>query len=262
MIRNIVLLCFVSIAVVSGEERIAGGAVTTITDYPFATALLTNRAGADFVQACGGSIITATAILSAASCFYTGNVQNSAAQWRARVGSTYRNSGGTIYIINRFTVHASFSPTTFVNDIAVLRTTWTMSYNANVQPARIAGTAYSIGNNQNVNAIGWGAISNQVSASDQLRHVEVFTIAQATCTNRYAGTATTINDNMICAGFLDVGIRGQCAGDVGGPLLDPSGVVIGVFSRTTGCADDWYPDVNTRVSSFTNWIVNAAVASS
>ncbi|XP_026735622.1 trypsin, alkaline A-like [Trichoplusia ni] len=262
MIRNIFLLCLVSISCALGEQKIAGGALTTISQYPFAAALLTNRAGGDYVQACGGTIITQSAILSAASCFYTGTVQNSAAAWRARVGSSYRNSQGTIYIINRFTIHEGFSPTTLVNDIAVLRTTWTITYSANVQPARIAGAAYNTGNNQEVWAIGWGAISNQVSASDQLRHVQVWTILQQTCVNRYAQTTTTINDNMICAGFLDVGLRGQCTGDVGGPLLDPAGIVVGVFSRTQGCADDWYPDVNTRVSSYTNWIVNAAIASS
>lgn len=80
--------------------------------------------------------------------------------WRARVGSSYGNSGGTIYTISRITPHPDFLPVSRVDDIAVLRTTISIQYLAGlVAPARIAGGAYTLATYQAVWAIGWGATS-------------------------------------------------------------------------------------------------------
>ncbi|XP_063896960.1 trypsin, alkaline B [Helicoverpa armigera] len=249
-------------AATDSVSRIAGGGVATINEYPFSAALLTNRGSGAYVQTCGGSIITANAILSAASCFHVNGVLNPATWWRARVGSTNANSGGTIYIINRITAHENFSPTTYVNDIAVLRTNLYIGLTPNLTAvANIAGGGYTYGVNQEVFAIGWGVTSNSnPTPSEQLQVAQVWLINQQTCQNRHSDTGFTVNDNMICAGWLDVGVRGQCAGDVGSPLLDSNGAVIGVFSRAQGCADLFYPDINTRVSAYTRWIIAAALA--
>lgn len=59
--------------VIANPARIAGGTVAQISDYPFATALLSNQGQGAYLQACGGTIISPTAILSAASCFVTNN---------------------------------------------------------------------------------------------------------------------------------------------------------------------------------------------
>lgn len=80
--------------------------------------------------------------------------------WRARVGSTSSNAGGTIYFINRITAHPDFSPTTLANDIAVIRTTLAITLvPGSVEVARVAGAAFTFTTNQVVTAIGWGAIS-------------------------------------------------------------------------------------------------------
>ncbi|KAJ8711832.1 hypothetical protein PYW08_008786 [Mythimna loreyi] len=247
------------------NSRIAGGENANITSYPFLTALLTNQGSGAFVQKCGGSILTSTAILSAASCFYTDGELNNAAWWRARVGSNNANTGGTIYIINRITPHEDFSTATRVNDVAVLRTNLLISFQPNlVAPARIVGTGYTYRDNEEVWAVGWGVTSAAgiVAPSQQLQVALVRLINQQTCTNRHNEPLSgfTVTNTMICAGFLDVGVQGQCEGDVGSPLLDSSGAVIGVFSYAHDCADIYFPDINTRVASFTNWIIDAARA--
>ncbi|CAH2095459.1 unnamed protein product [Euphydryas editha] len=243
----------------ANPTRIAGGAVADITQYPFATSLLSNQGQGAYVQACGGTIISQTAILSAASCFVTNNVVNPVVWWRARVGTANSNTRGLIYLIRRITTHSDFQSATRVNDIAVLRTSLNIVFGQNVQAAYIAGGAYSLANNQQVWAIGWGATSVSAPSSTVLRHVQIWVNDQQVCANRYSEVNYTVNNNMLCAGWLDVGIRGQCLGDTGSPLLD-NGVVVGVYSWTQGCGVSRFPNINTRVSSYSRWIEVTATA--
>lgn len=66
-----------------------------------------------------------------------------------------------------------------------------------------------------------------------------------------------VTDNMICSGWLDVGGRDQCQGDSGGPLIH-NGVIVGLSSWGWDCASPVWPGVNTRVSSYTDWVVDTA----
>lgn len=93
----------------------------------------------------------------------------------------------------------------------------------------------------------------QGPASEQLRHVQIWTVNQAVCRARYAEIGRTVTDNMLCSGWLDVGGRDQCQGDSGGPLVH-NGVVVGVCSWGEECALARYPGVNARVSRYTAWI--------
>ncbi|XP_028159111.1 trypsin, alkaline A-like [Ostrinia furnacalis] len=92
---------------------------------------------------------------------------------------------------------------------------------------------------------------------DGLRHVQIWTINQAICRQRYATVGGSITDNMLCSGWLDVGGRDQCQGDSGAPLYH-NGVVVSVCSWGRDCADPFFPGVNARVSRFTGWIQNYA----
>ncbi|XP_050355211.1 trypsin CFT-1-like [Nymphalis io] len=230
--------------------RISGGSTADISAYPFATSLLSNRGEGAYTQVCGGTIISSSAILSAASCFVTNNVVDSMLWWRARVGSTYSNSRGLIYLIRRITTHSDFQTTTRVNDIAVLRTSLNIVFGQNVQAAYIAGGSYSLANNQPVWAIGWGVTSVSII---KLRQVQIWVNDQQTCATRYAEVNFSVTSNMLCAGWLDVGVRGQCQGDTGSPLLH-NGVVVGVYSWTQSCGNSRYSNINTRVSAYSRWI--------
>ncbi|XP_063832625.1 trypsin, alkaline C-like [Ostrinia nubilalis] len=250
------------IALCKGDGRIAGGQPTSISQYPFVVPLLTNSgAGNVFTHACGGTILTNNAVLSSASCFFTGTVADPVSQWRVRVGSSFRNGGGVIFVVNRITPNPNFNTGTLNNDIAVIRT----RFNMNLQPgvaeaATIAGAGYTFVQNAVVYGVGWGKTSPTGDWSDEIRHVEIFVVNQQTCAGRYSELGFAVTNNMVCAGWLDVGVRGQCEGDNGGPLVD-NGVVVGVFSWTRSCADYWYPAINTRVGSYTGWIVATAIAS-
>ncbi|XP_045778977.1 trypsin CFT-1-like [Maniola jurtina] len=241
------------------QSRIAGGEVADIIQYPFATALLNNIGSTSFRQVCGGTILSSTAILSAASCFVIDDQITPARAWRARVGSTSSETRGLLYIISRITTHPLFASATRVNDIAVIRTTATIAFSAAVQPAYIAGGAYKTNANEQVMAIGWGATSDTGPSSPELRHVQLWLNDQHVCADRYETLNFTVTDAMLCAGWLDVGIRGQCAGDTGGPLLH-NDVVVGVFSWSHGCAHTLFPNINTRVAPLSRWIEAIATA--
>ncbi|CAH0731782.1 unnamed protein product, partial [Brenthis ino] len=239
--------------------RISGGTIANINDYPFATSLLSNQGQGAYNQACGGTIISRTAILSAASCFVTNNMVEPVLWWRARIGTANSNTQGLVHLIRQITVHEDYQAVTRVNDIAVLRTSVAFVYGDTVQAADIAGGAYSLAVNDRVWGIGWGATSVVGSSSPELRHVEIFINDQQICASRYSEIGFDVTNNMLCAGWLDVGVRGQCQGDTGSPLLH-QGVVVGVYSWSQGCGNSRYPNINTRVSAYSRWIEATATA--
>ncbi|XP_039760351.1 trypsin, alkaline A-like [Pararge aegeria] len=258
MLIILTVICGI-IANINAQSRIAGGELADITKYPFAVALLSNIESPSFLLGCGGTILTNTAILTAASCFFANEQITQPSSWRARVGSSSLTNGGTLYIISRITTHPLFSMNTLEHNVAVIRTVVAMSFSTAVQPAYIAGGAYRLQRNDEVVAIGWGATSVTGSASPDLRRVQIWVNDQQTCVERYYVLNFNVTDSMLCAGWLDVGIRGQCLGDNGGPLLH-NGVVVGVYSWSQGCGDIVFPNINTRVSHYSRWIEAIATA--
>ncbi|CAK1602326.1 unnamed protein product [Parnassius mnemosyne] len=247
-------LCLAAVlAVPVKEEKIIGGSVTTIEQYPFAASLLYTWNLSTYRHACGGTIINNRSVLTASHCFGG----NSPSRWRMRLGSTWTSSGGTVYNSAEIIRHPNYDRLTLDNDVAVLRAASTFSFSNSVRAAGIAGANYNLADNQAVWAIGWGATEIGGSVSDQLRHVQIWTVNQATCRSRYAEVSMTITDNMLCSGWLDVGGRDQCQGDSGGPLIH-NNVVVGVCSFGEQCALARYPGVNARVSRYTSWIQSNA----
>nr|AFM77752.1 putative trypsin 4 [Ostrinia nubilalis] len=233
-------------------QRIVGGSVTSINQYPeMASLLFSQGTGSLYRQACGGTILSFRSILTAAHC----TIGHAPIRWRARVGSTFANSGGFVLDTQTITNHPNYNGWILDNDLSIIRTFRDIPFwnNSTVQFANIAGANYQLADNQVVWATGWGATSQGGSSSEELRHVQIWTINQAICRQRYATTGDTITDNMLCAGWLDVGGRDQCQGDSGGPLFH-NGVVVGVGSWGRGCGQPFFPGVYTRVSRYTNWL--------
>ncbi|XP_075976826.1 trypsin, alkaline C-like [Anticarsia gemmatalis] len=251
--RAIALLAFYLTAVTASplDSRIIGGSVTTIDNYPEVATLLYSGNFVNFRQYCGGSILNQRAVLTAAHCVH--EFKNVPAAWRIRVGSAFAYSGGVLHTGSRIIMHPDYDRFNTESDIGMIHTATPIAYiNNAVQPARIAGTNYNLVDNQVVWAVGWG-VTDTVNwqHSEQLRHVQIWTVNQELCRERYVGR--NITDNMLCVGWLGVGGRGTCRGDSGSPLYH-NGVVVGICSFGRGCAEPDYPTVNVRVSRFTTWI--------
>ncbi|CAH1286873.1 unnamed protein product [Chrysodeixis includens] len=205
----------------------------------------------NYWQACGGTIINNRSVLTAAHC----TSGDAPARWQTRVGSTNANSGGVVHATQQIINHPSYNSWTLDNDIAIIRISGTFSFNNNVRAASVAGSNYNLGDNQVVWATGWGRTAVNGPSSEQLRHVQIWTVNQNVCNQRYQSIGRSITANMLCSGWLDVGGRDQCQGDSGGPLYH-NGVVVGVCSWGEQCALARFPGVNARVSRYASWIQN------
>uniref|UniRef100_A0A2A4K5I0 Peptidase S1 domain-containing protein n=1 Tax=Heliothis virescens TaxID=7102 RepID=A0A2A4K5I0_HELVI len=249
--RVIAVLALFVAAVAAGPQRIVGGSLTTIDQYPGIVALLYSSNLITYSQSCGGNIINNRSILTAAHCisFYP------AIMFRFRAGSTFGNSGGVVYNVQQIINHPLYNSITIDNDFSILHSATAIVYNNNVSPVPIAGANYNLADNQVVWAAGWG-VTEFGFPSEQLRHVQIYTINQEICRSRYSDTHV-ITDNMLCSGVLDVGGRDQCSQDSGGPLYH-NGVLVGVCSFGMGCALKEYPGINARVSAASAWIVSNA----
>ncbi|XP_030032016.2 trypsin, alkaline A-like isoform X3 [Manduca sexta] len=241
------------VAVPANPQRIVGGSTTTINSYPSIVALLYSSNLSQWRQTCGGTIINNRSIVTAAHCPH-GDSTN---RWRVRVGSTNANSGGRVINSQRFIIHGSYNRRTLNNDIAIIRLAATIIFSPTARAVNFAGPNYNLRDGQAVWAAGWGRTSTNGASSAQLRHVQIWTVNQATCRSRYASIGRTVTDNMLCAGWLNVGGRDQCQGDSGGPLYH-NRVLVGVCSWGEGCGLARFPGVNVRVSRYANWIRNNA----
>jgi len=75
-----------------------------------------------------------------------------------------------------------------------------------------------------------------------------------------------INENKLCAGFVEEGGKDSCQGDSGGPLIkrtmDSDGsivdLLVGIVSYGLGCARPGFPGVYARTSAGVDWIKDTA----
>ncbi|XP_047999850.1 trypsin, alkaline C-like [Leguminivora glycinivorella] len=235
-------------------QRIVGGELTTIEQYPFQVVVLQSSDLSFYTLTCGGTIINARSILTAAHCF---TFFTDPQRFQIRVGSSFANRGGVVHNVLENIIHPDRNPSNYDIDVAIMRSASVIVFNEAAQPAPISGPGYVMPDNSEVWATGWGRTGLSEPPSEQLRHVQIWTVNQATCRLRYNEVNYTVTNNMMCSGWLDVGGRDQCAGDSGGPLIH-NGVVVGICSWGYNCALARYPGVNVRVSRVANWIqVNA-----
>ncbi|XP_031623267.1 trypsin-4-like [Contarinia nasturtii] len=238
------------------KNRIVGGFETSIEKNPWQVSLLSS----DW-HTCGGSIISANYVLTAAHCTSGYSVAQDAdfprirfrGEYSVRVGSSSKGSGGSIIKVKRVIRHKDYSDYTLDFDFSLLELATKLSFSVKIQPIALPDADISIKDGEISLVSGWGATQNSTESNKMLRAVYVPIINQQTCNKAYNGKIT---DRMICAGY-EQGDSGF--GDSGGPLsLKRNGVwiLVGTVSWGAGCAQPNYPGVYGRVSSVRSWIKN------
>lgn len=229
------------------KRRIVGGETADIKQHPWQVALQLKVAGT--TRLCGGSVIAAQWVLTAAHCF-----DNNAREPRARAGSTNYAAPGPWLQAERTVVHEGYVAETFENDIALVKLK-SSSLTAGGRVIPRAAPSVTVPTGQPLEVTGWGAIKEGGSGSSMLMKATVPLVDTATC-NAQDSYAGKVKDSMMCAGAKDGGID-SCQGDSGGPLVwrtSEGPVLVGVVSHGEGCARKLKYGVYTRVGAYRDWI--------
>ncbi|MCZ4606410.1 serine protease [Streptomyces sp. Lzd4kr] len=223
----------------AADSRIVGGSTTTTSAYPF----MMQITDASQNQFCGGTLVSATKVVTAAHCM-AGESNSSV---RVVGGRTYLNgTNGTVSRVSDIWIHPDYQDVTQGNDVAVLTLSTSMSYT----PASYVDSSdtgvYAAGTTARI--LGWGTTSSGGSSSNQLRTATVPTVSDSSCASSYG--SDFIASDMVCAGYTSGGVD-TCQGDSGGPLLI-GGVLAGITSWGEGCAQAGHPGVYTRLTTFSD----------
>ncbi len=194
---------------------------------------------------CGGSLIDATTVVSAAHCLEG----ETAAGIFVRAGVTdSRDGSGQDIDVDSFTAHPAYAQNE-LGDIAVLNLAEPVTFNNDVQPIELA-TRSEVTAATTATVSGWGDLSESGGdGSTQLRSVSVPMVADRAC-----AVDLGINANHeVCAGGTGTD---TCYGDSGGPLvIDTAGGVrlAGVTSWGDECGGDT-PGVYAEIPNYLNFI--------
>ena len=225
-------------------SAIVGGSTVPDGRYAFMASVQTKGSSGSDGHFCGGSVIAARWVLTAAHCM----VDEKPGDLQVAVGRTdlEDSSTGQTVSVDRVVVHPDYEDTgTF--DAALIHTTTAMTAPAIAlaplgnDELEQSGAALTVA--------GWGTefFGSPVIPS-RLKSVDVEAVADEECTTN--GLMGFAPDSEICAETLG---GDSCQGDSGGPLFgslaDGRRVQVGIVSYGLGCAVPEFPGVYGEVNN-------------
>jgi secreted trypsin-like serine protease len=241
---------------VEASPRIVNGNIANPGQFPYQVAIISRFSQGSGL--CGGSILTARTVLTAAHCLRLQELSTSSVIIFGAQNRTNANEPTQFRVEvpnTTYRIHPGWIPTLIRNDVALIVMRDPIAFSTAVQPIALP-TALREELFVNVfgTVSGWGVFSDEIGqASDVLRFVSTQIIANDRCSVFFP---TVIRDEHICLNGLER--RGPCSGDSGGPLTVQRGgrsVQVGIvsFGLGAGCELLW-PSVFSRVTSFLPFI--------
>ncbi|MBX9595444.1 MAG: trypsin-like serine protease [Roseomonas sp.] len=213
------------------------------------------------VPLCGGTVIGASAVLTAAHCVVLdgGRVLPPRALMVEEGTTDILQGRGRRIQVSAIHAHPQYRAEPATNDVAIL-----ILQQPSGQPRQLllgaADRAAVLSPGAMATVAGWGQTreGRDAPTSNRLLQVNLPLVSQQDCQRVYANGVRpgSLGDHTLCAGFRDGG-RDSCQGDSGGPLFanGRTGTVqIGVVSWGEGCARAGRPGVYASVGHFESWI--------
>ncbi|XP_034521516.1 transmembrane protease serine 4 [Ailuropoda melanoleuca] len=226
--------------------RVVGGETASVDSWPWQVSIQYNKQ-----HICGGSILDAHWILTAAHCF---RKHHDVSTWKVRAGSDKLGNFPSLPVASIFLIelNATYPKE---KDIALVKLQLPLTFSGTVRPICLPFFDEELTPATALWVIGWGFTEQDGGKiSDTLRQASVQVIDHTRCNaeDAYQGEVT---EQMLCAGIMEGGVD-TCQGDSGGPLMYHSDQwqVVGIVSWGHGCGSPSTPGVYTKVTAYLNWI--------
>lgn len=254
------------------RPQIVNGTPAAITDAPWQVALMkvTPFGTPPREQFCGGSVLSATWVITAAHCVESETNPNNF--WILAGTAALPPIGdpaATRYAVDAILIHPSWQTDVYRNDIALLRLRTPLPIDGvTIAPIAIPEFADWPAKGTPALITGWGDINPvrmppEPIYADTLQKAQVDVLAgpgEARCGNYEAGSATVRGYDpvtMLCAGTTTPPLVDSCQADSGGPLAiqrDGTWYLAGVVSWGQGCSTPGFPGLYARVTTYAKWI--------
>jgi secreted trypsin-like serine protease len=241
-----------SASAASRPARIVGGVPATVAAAPWTAFLVAAGRTGPQGQFCGATVVSATAVVTAAHCVVDSGIRN----FDVVAGrTTLSGTDGQRLPVSSVDVDPGYNPGRTGHDAAVVHLA-----SPAVAPPIATATADQAGlaaAGSRLLLTGWGLVANNDSATpDNLQQATITAASNRRCRLDYPGAF--IGTEMICT---TGGRPDACRGDSGGPLVSLDGGVptlVGIVSfGGRRCGDPRFPGVYTRVSFEAGFIADA-----
>jgi len=168
---------------------------------------------------CGGSIISAKTIVTAAHCVFQ-DVHNPS-QFKVRVGAhdvSKHEADAVDYQVKRIIVHPGWNTRNLNNDVAMFELEKPIQFNKYVSPICLPNDDPPVGTECYIT--GWGKIKHPGGMHSVLQQAILPVVDNKVChAKNFANIRIPVTSQMVCGGDGGESRKSGCHGDSGGPFV-------------------------------------------